>query len=56
MYAAYAVPINKKWSLFDLQRASDLIKKFEKPVISLNPLADGMLSERIRRAFLFPLR
>jgi hypothetical protein len=41
--AAYAVPINKKWGLFDLQRASDLIKKFEKPVISLNPLADGTL-------------
>ena len=51
--AAYAVPINKKWSLFDLQRASDLIKKFEKPVISLNPLADGTLLNESEGAFSF---
>jgi hypothetical protein len=51
--AAYAVPINKKWSLFDLQRASDLIKKFEKPVISLNPLADGTLLKESEGAFSF---
>ena len=51
--AAYAIPINKKWSLFDLQRASDLIKKFEKPVISLNPLADGTLLKESERAFSF---
>ena len=53
--AAYAIPINKKWSLFDLHRASDLIKKFDKPVISLNPLADGKTLERIRRGLFFPL-
>jgi len=41
--SAYAIPVNKKRSLFDLQRASDLIKKFEKPVISLNPFDDGNL-------------
>jgi len=51
--AAYAVPVNKKWSLFDLQRASDLIKKFEKPVISLNPLADGTLLKDSEGAFSF---
>jgi hypothetical protein len=51
--AAYAIPINKKWSFFDLQRASDLIKKFEKPVISLNPLADGALLKESEEAFSF---
>jgi hypothetical protein len=51
--AAYAVPINKKWSLFDLQRASDLIKKFDRPVISLNPLADGTLLKESEGAFSF---
>ena len=51
--AAFAIPINKKWSLFDLQRASDLIKKFDKPVISLNPLADGTLLKESKGAFSF---
>ncbi len=51
--AAYAVPINKKWGLFDLQRAADLIKKFDKPVISLNPLADGTLMKDSEGAFSF---
>jgi hypothetical protein len=51
--AAYAVPVNKRWSLFDLQRASDLIKKFEKPVISLNPLADGRLLKESEGALSF---
>ena len=51
--AAYAIPINKKWSLFDLQQASNLIKKFDKPVISLNPLADGKLLRESEGAFSF---
>jgi len=51
--AAYAVPINKKWSLFDLSQACDLIKKFDKPVISLNPLADGKLLKKSEQAFSF---
>ncbi|HUL20349.1 MAG TPA: hypothetical protein VLZ10_02765 [Thermodesulfobacteriota bacterium] len=51
--AAYAVPINQKWSLFDLPRACDLIKKFDKPVISLNPLADGTLPKESEGAFSF---
>jgi hypothetical protein len=51
--AAYAIPINKKWSLFDLQQASQLIKKFDKPVISLNPLADGKLLRESEGAFSF---
>ncbi len=51
--AAYAIPINKKWSLFDLTKACDMIKKFEKPVISLNPLAHGKLLEKPEEAFSF---
>lgn len=51
--SAFAVPINKKRSLFDLERASDLIKKFEKPVISLNPLDDGSLLGEPGKAFSF---
>jgi hypothetical protein len=51
--SAYAVPVNKKRSLFDLERASDLIKKFEKPVISLDPLADGSLLREPEGAFSF---
>ncbi len=51
--AAYALPINKKRNPFDLQRAIDLIKKFDKPVISLNPLADGKLLDESEGAFSF---
>jgi hypothetical protein len=51
--AAYAIPINKKWSLFDLTLACNLIKKFNKPVISLNPLADGELLRKSEEAFSF---
>jgi len=51
--SAYAVPINKKWSLFDLGRASDLIKRFEKPVISLNPFDDGNLLRESEGALSF---
>jgi len=50
---AYAVPINKKWSFFDLDQASVLIKKFDRPVISLNPLADGTLLNNSEEAFSF---
>ncbi len=50
---AYAVPINKKRSLFDLTRACDLIKKFDKPVISLDPLAGGKLLKQSEEAFSF---
>jgi len=50
---AYAVPINKKWSFFDLDQASILIKKFDRPVISLNPLADGTLLNNAEEAFSF---
>jgi hypothetical protein len=51
--AAYAIPINKKWSFFDLAQACDLIKKFDKPVISLNPLAGGKLLRKSEEAFSF---
>ena len=51
--AAYAVPINKKWSPFDLTLACNMIKKFDRPVISLNPLADGKLLRKSKDAFSF---
>ena len=51
--AAFAVPINKRWSYFDLAQACDLIKKFDKPVMSLNPLADGELLGEAEEALLF---
>jgi hypothetical protein len=50
---AFAIPINKKWSFFDLDRACEMIKKFDKPVISLNPLADGKLWREPEEAFSF---
>jgi hypothetical protein len=51
--AAFAIPINKKWSFFDLAHACNLIKKFDKPVISLNPLADRKLLKQSEEAFSF---
>ena len=51
--AAYAVPINKKRGLFDLAHACELIKRFDKPVISLNPLANGELLNEPETAFTF---
>jgi hypothetical protein len=50
---AYAIPINQKRSFFDLTRACDLIKKFDRPVISLDPLADGGLLEKAEEALSF---
>lgn len=52
---AFAIPINRKWSFFDLGQACELIKKFDKPVISLNPLADGKLLREPEEAFSFLL-
>jgi hypothetical protein len=51
--AAYAVPINKRWSLFDPEQAFQLIKKFDRPVIALNPFADGELMQDSEGAFSF---
>lgn len=51
--AAYAVPINQKWGHFDLTQACNMIKKFDRPVISLNPLANGELLEKSEEAFSF---
>jgi hypothetical protein len=51
--AAFAIPINQKWSLFDHAQACSLIKKFDKPVISLNPLDDGNLLPEAEEAFSF---
>ena len=51
--AAYAIPINKRKSLFDLTQACNIIKKFDKPVISLDPLAGGAPSGETEEAFSF---
>ncbi len=51
--AAYAVPINSRWGLFDFDQAARLIKKFDRPVISLNPLDDGKLLDRPEDAFAY---
>jgi hypothetical protein len=51
--SAYAIPINKKEGLFDHSQACNIIKKFEKPVISLNPLANGKLLKSPQKAFSF---
>jgi hypothetical protein len=51
--AGYAIPVNKKKSLFDLTQACNIIKKFDKPVISLDPLAGGTLLTESEEAFLF---
>ncbi|MDP3015715.1 MAG: hypothetical protein Q8N70_01405 [Deltaproteobacteria bacterium] len=51
--AGYAIPINKKKSLFDLEQACNMIKKFDKPVISLDPLSEGELLEKSEEAFSF---
>jgi len=51
--AAYAVPINKRWSHFNFDQACTLIKKFDRPVISLKPLAEGQLLSDPAEAFSF---
>jgi len=51
--AAYAVPINRGRSFLDLAHASDVIKRFDKPVISLNPLANGELLNETETALTF---
>jgi hypothetical protein len=51
--AAYAVPINRGRNFPDLARSSDVIKRFDKPVISLNPLAGGELLGEAETAFSF---
>jgi hypothetical protein len=51
--AAFAVPINKLWGFFEHGQACDLIKRFDRPVISLDPLAGKTLLERSAEAFPF---
>ncbi len=51
--SAYAIPINKREGLFDHSKSCDIIKKFEKPIISLDPLANGRLLKRSESAFSF---
>jgi hypothetical protein len=53
--AAYAIPINQKASLFDFTRACSMVKRFEKPILSLNPLAEGRLLNESGEALSFLL-
>jgi len=50
---AYAVPINKRMSFFDLPQACDLVKKFDKPVMSLNSLEGKELTASPEEALSF---
>jgi hypothetical protein len=54
--AAYAVPINRTWSLFDGPQTSTLLKKFDRPLISLNPFAKGQLRDTPEEALAFLFR
>jgi hypothetical protein len=51
--AGYAIPVNKKKSLFDFDQACKMIKKFDKPIISLDPLSKGDLLKKSEEAFSF---
>jgi hypothetical protein len=55
-FAAYAVPINRDRGLMDHGQACALIKKFDKPLISLDPLAEGKLLGDLKEAFTFLFR
>ena len=45
--------VEARHGTFDLTQACDLIKRFDRPVMSLNPLADGKLSGKPEEAFSF---
>jgi len=51
--AGFAIPINRRRSLFDLTQACNIIKKFDKPVISLDPFASGTLLEESEETYSF---
>ncbi len=51
--SAYAVPINQRRGLFHLPEACELIKKFDRPIISLDPLAERELFRESEQAFSF---
>lgn len=51
--AAYAIPINQRKGLFDLPQACALVKKFDKPLISLNPLPEEALLKVAEETFSF---
>jgi hypothetical protein len=52
-FAAYAIPINKNRGLLDHGQACALIRKFDKPLISLDPLAERKLLGNPEEAFSF---
>lgn len=51
--AAYAIPVNKRKSLFDPEQACKMIKKFDKPILSLDPTSEGDLLGKSEEAFSF---
>jgi hypothetical protein len=51
--SAHAIPVNKRGSFFDLAQACNLIRKFDNPIISLNPLSEGKLLKKSEEAFSF---
>jgi hypothetical protein len=51
--AGYIVPINRLWSLLSLSDALDVIKKINKPIIAMKPLASGALAHDLEDAFTF---
>ncbi len=52
-FGAYAVPINKNLGLLDHGQACTLIKKFDKPLISTDPVAEGKSPGDPEGAFAF---
>jgi hypothetical protein len=51
--AGYIVPINKLWSLLSLSNALEVLKKTNKPIIAMKPLAQGALAHDPENAFTF---
>lgn len=51
--AAYIIPLNKLWSLLNLQETLRVIKKTDKPIIAMKTLAQGVLSNQIESAYTF---
>ena len=51
--AAYSVPINSKWGFFDFDLACKILKKFDRPLIGLDPLAMGTLVQQADDALSF---
>lgn len=51
--AAYLIPIHPKKSLFDFNQTCELVKRFDKPIISLTPFFGGRDFKKSRVTFSF---